>query len=174
MLFCTAIIALATIVYVIYAAKLWRVSLDTLQLTKKIFESTNRPFIVSETPELELIALPKPSFINITMKNKGHVPSSGVVIEFKAMFENTDVTKTLPNSAPLSIFPDFSEKIAIEIENKANQMIALLSKPTSTSLLELSLNIKYNGIADQKYTTNCHYRYDIKLKRFTTERITWT
>jgi len=172
MLICTAIIAVATVVYVLYAAKLWRVSVDTLQLTKKIFESTNRPFIVSEEPQLELVQEQKPSFVLVKISNKGRVPSSGVLIEFNVKFENKDAAITHPSIEPLSIFPDFSEQISIEVDNKRNHMIAYLDKPSSP--LELFLIIKYNGIADQQYTTNCHYRYDVKLKRFNSVNITWT
>lgn len=174
MLFWTAVIALATIVYVFFAAKLWSVNLDTLRLTKQIFESTNRPFLFTDMPELALSRTTYPSLIKIIINNKGHIPSSDVMISFRATYNDIDITKRSLPSEPLSIFPNSYEERAFEIINNRNELFVLHSYPSRANSLDVFLIVKYQGIANQQYATDCHYHYDAALKRFTTVNITWT
>ena len=163
MLLWTAIIAIATVVYVIVSGIL-------LRLTKKMFEATNRPFLMFEMPTLYF----GPALIKATINNKGHVPSSGVIVESIVMFENKDVAVTKINAEPLSIFPDISDLITIEIDDRDKKIYNWHMNTISNSSLDVFFNIKYIGIAGQKYSTNCHYRFDLKLKQFVTVRINWT
>ena len=174
MLLWTAIIAIATVLYTFFAAKLWSISRGTLQLTQKMFESTNRPFLFTEIPELALSNTTYPSMVKIKICNKGHIPSSEVTTSFRATFNTKDITKSATPSDPVSIFPNSFEEQAFQIQNSSNELFILTAYASRPNALDVFFNIKYHGIANQQYTTDCQYHYDSILKKFTTVRITWT
>jgi hypothetical protein len=173
MLFWTAVIALATIAYVVVSASLFFLNLKTLKLTKRIVELTNRPFLVCDCPELNLHPEPVSSFISFAVHNKGTVPSSDIDLSCTMMFNTTEIPLVHERLKPFTIFQDFSQNLNLQIKNEKNILLSLQNR-LSTDVFELVLTFQYRGIAELLYETRYRYRFNPQLVSFDIVESSWT
>ena len=155
----TAIIALATIAYVMVSAFLLRINYSTLQLTKKIVSITHRPFIAIESVECNLTSerIKYPPSMTIKLKNIGNLPAKDVFIVFNGKVNSSVVKMSFPENGRLSLFPNISESFKFEITDE--RFINSVLFPLDPN--EIIFDIEYQGVTDQKYTTHYNYNYDL-------------
>jgi hypothetical protein len=162
-----AIIGVATVAYVIFAALLWFVSNNTLKLTKQIFEATNRPFVFPELPKIDWS---KPHYIQTVIRNNGRMPANSVSFKFFATFSDNnnekDVTGKQSSVNSLTIFPDSTVEKDFAINNEHADIAGICTSQYERFSLVIGIDITYRGITKQEYATHCKYRYDMKLKKF--------
>src|SRR3990167_7438078 len=100
------IIAIATVAYVIVSYFLWKTTNDSLKLNRKIYQSSNRPFIGFESCELHFVDEYK---INpfIRYCNFGNLPAKDVSINVSY---NLDETKSITKFYPIDLSNIFPKK----------------------------------------------------------------
>ena len=163
--FLTFIISLATILYMIFTILMWVTMKNSIDLSKQIFDSTNRPFIgVSEFS----IQFTHNGLLNpfIRYSNFGTVPAKQLLLKIEYILNSKNIFSyeiELPN-----LFPKDNSIWGAEIQSEF-----LKNKLNPLDTFSFSLVIQYNGVTKTKHYTKELYKYDYKNERFSVTESTW-
>jgi hypothetical protein len=149
----TIVIAAATVAYVIYSFLLWKVTRQSIDLTRRIFESTNRPYVGVEAGE----AISKDGLIYVQtkIKNFGSAPA----IELVGNWEITVDGKPLPTLKQCYEAIVLLPQAACEHKSIINPGEEFQLSDNNHSL-EIQFNLIYKSIGRQEYFYREQQRFD--------------
>lgn len=164
LIFLTFIIALATVLYMVFTVLMWLSMRRSINLTKQNFELTNRPFIGINRVDVKFVDNGRlnPFFEYI---NFGNVPAKEIIIEFFITINSKQVFNF--NSTINNIFPTNTSMWADVFELDFKSMFS------SNDTFIFTMNISYNGVTKTKYSTKELYKYDSIGDKFTTIESVW-
>ncbi|MCX8106958.1 MAG: hypothetical protein N3D80_13910 [Ignavibacterium album] len=124
---------------------------SSINLTKKIFELTNRPFIGIKKSEIHFVANGhlNPMF---TYFNFGNVPAKEINIGFSVVLDSKKIYNS--NFTIDNIFPQNSILWANTLNSDFKGMF------TVKNTFDLFMKITYRGVTDEIYSTEECYRYN--------------
>lgn len=159
----TTVVALASVVNLIIAALMWRVTSKTTKITRDIFEASHRPYVhisgITFTNDTDKKSLR----ITVMLLNVGSVPAYNF---------NEKVVFMLTGKEGLNL-PDIEEKGTIIIYPQASiESSATLSDPTDYNLitkrerLGLTVAMTYKGAGRKKYQSEHKYVFSEEQNKF--------
>lgn len=138
----TLVIAAATAIYCVMTILLWRATKNTADLTRLLFEKTNRPFVA--TKEVTSIAMGGGLQAQITLSNFGTVPAMDMRVSITHWLNNEQLTSTEQPLSKIILAPRV--EIILESTVTDNRLNIV-----SMSGFEIRLEITYTGITDKPY-----------------------
>ena len=170
MLFWTAIIAVATLAYVIVTGYLLKLNSKSLNLTREMFEATNRPFISIETVASYPSSSSRPEHVFIGIKNTGNLPAKNIVPVCQIKIDGKHLAFDITPSDKIFLFPGSHNVYAI----KPNNLDTITNSLKSKSSIEIFFELKYNAISDHTYTTKGYYTFNYTHDAFKVVDATWS
>ena len=117
MLFWTAVIALATIAYVITSVRLLSMNASTLKLTKSMFEATNRPFIaIGPIASHASGKSTRPELVFVHAKNVGNLPARSIVARIDVVINKSRPQSSHFPSDEVILFPTTIEVFTVKFD----------------------------------------------------------
>ncbi|MDY6989252.1 MAG: hypothetical protein SWQ30_14480 [Thermodesulfobacteriota bacterium] len=154
----TAIIALATILYCISSVVLLLFNYDFLQqnkdaldINRRIFYATYRPFLGTEDVNWTL-GEDKSFDIKYEFKNFGDIPARNVITNWKVLFGDKELPQEAAPDRPSILFPKDTAFLHARLGEKYSNMIL-----ANAASLRIEFNITYRGVTEEIYeTTEIH------------------
>ena len=150
MILWTGAIAIATIAYMVTTFFI----LLSMRKQLRIMEVSNRPFVaptVFKTLQTDDGGLD----ITIQIENTGSLPATNLTIDWTIFINDIEHTKSLNKSQPAILLP--SRNMYLPAIFNKNIFDALKTKE---SMMQIIINISYQGYADKNYTTYHKTKYD--------------
>lgn len=144
------VIALATLLYVIISVFLWKATKRSADITEKMFEASNRPYIGID--RIDAVDKDYPKKIDLTVKNFGTVPAKDVWEETTARTHNEVVHHH--KSDPTILCQGGAFVSGINISEELYSAILLDSLP-----LVITIDIHYKALGDIEYQATYTYEY---------------
>lgn len=158
MVFLTSLITLITFLYMVFTALMWISMKKSVDLSKQIYESSNRPFIGIPSINLQFVdkGLLNPS---INFSNFGNIPAKQILLRLECLI-NSELVEFFEISLPNS-FPKKSGFWANTVGSKFCKDIL-----NPSDMFTFSFEITYYGITKTKYSTKELYKYDQVSNKF--------
>ena len=155
----TIVIAIATVAYVIYSFLLWKTTRQSINLTRRIFEATNRPYVGVEAGE----AIGKDGLIYVQtkIKNFGTAPA----IELIGNWVITVDGKPLPTLKQCYEAIVLLPQATCEHKSIINPGEEFQLSDNNHSL-EIQFNLTYKSIGRQEYFYREQQRFDHEQSTF--------
>lgn len=165
LVFLTFVIALATVLYMIFTVLMWLSMKNSLNLSKQIFESTNRPFIgISEfSVQFTDDGLLNPFF---RYTNFGAIPAKQLLLKIE-YFLNSKSIFTFKIDLP-NLFPKDKSMWGNVIKSDF-----IKNKLTPSDIFSFSMIIEYNGVTKVSHSTKEFYKYDNANNSFIITESIW-
>ena len=170
MLFWTAIIAVATLAYVIVTGYLLKLNSALLNLTREIFESTNRPFISFETVASYPTSFTRPEHVFIGIKNTGNLPAKNIIPICQIKIDGKNLAFDITPSDKIFLFPGSHNVYAI----KPHDLDIITNSLKSKLSIEIFFELKYDSTSDHTFTTKGFYSYNYTHDGFKIVDGTWS
>lgn len=156
----SVIIAIATLAYVFVSLLLWKATKRAADITQKMFEAANRPYVGVTTIELE--TGPQAVHIPITVKNSGTVIASNIGIAANSFHNGTPFRADPIEEYPGVLIPgaEFFKDIVIRPTSFAN-IVAQGEEIT------VSVDIEYTGLTSTKYKSEAVFAFEPEISAFT-------
>jgi len=163
--FWTSIIAISTVLYMVYTIRMWKSMVEQVKLNRQIFEFSNRPFLgISEFT----VHFTSEGFLNpfFRYSNFGNIPARKVKLKIEYFLNSKRVflhELELPNSFPKekAIWGD-----SIESELTQKQL-------SSSDAFSFSIILLYTGVMNTIYSTREILQYDYKADSFVAVESEW-
>ncbi|BDV43604.1 hypothetical protein GURASL_25270 [Geotalea uraniireducens] len=157
----TIVIAAATVINV--GAALW-VSIKTseyTEITKNIYNASNRPYIGIESFEVNKDDN-KHILINVHYKNFGTVPASNVKVNYDMLLDGNpgNHSNIELDDSKSNLFPQSIHNIRLKTGSYYDDIISGKHK------LDVVIDIKYRGATKDIYEVNERWRYDPNHNHF--------
>ncbi|MCL4705361.1 hypothetical protein KJ068_09390 [bacterium] len=176
-----AIIAFATVVNALVAYFMWGTAQDSVKLTQEslkltgksiiltedIFKASHRPF-VGGLARVKADNVEKCIIINIDCKNYGNVPAKKMEVNWEITINGNLQPMTKIPDEPAILFPASTHTFAGQV---CENMFSLITD--GSSILEITLDIEYEGVSNEKYHTFQKFRYNHLVDRFMDMGGTW-
>lgn len=168
------IIAIATVANVFVAFFMWNTAQDSLELTQEslkltgesikltddIFRASHRPFVGGEA-RVKADNAKKCLVINLDCKNYGNVPAKELEVVFTVTINgNIQPMLKIPDDPAILLPQSFHTFPGQVCENMFSSIV------DGSSILELTLDIKYKGVSNEQYRTTQKFRYSHIVDRF--------
>ena len=170
MLFWTAVIALATIAYVVTSVRLLNINASTLKLTKSMFEATNRPFIaIGPIASHASGRSTRPELVFVHAKNVGNLPAKKIVAKINVLINKSNPQSSQFPCDEVILFPTTIEVFTVTFDNPDTMSAAFNSRLP----IDVHVSVDYESVDQKKFTTNCHYHYNYTIEGFRIVDATW-
>lgn len=146
-----AVIAVFTVVYVVFTALIWWATLQNTKATREILESSHRPYLgIANVGVLHGHLLH--TALEIVIQNVGSVPSRGVEVDVKIALAGK-ISRAFDGSTrpPLVLMPGQSAPLTHDLTEEEDSY-RILSKE-----FEARVAIRYCGGTDKQYRTSQTY-----------------
>ncbi len=157
----TIVIAAATVINVGAAIYVGVKTSEYTEITKNIYKSANRPYVGIESFKINKDDN-KHLLFYVNYKNFGTVPASNVRIKYDMLFDghkahrsNEDVYDSNSN-----LFPQVAHSIRLKTGADYENIIS------GKTILDVTVNIKYQGITKEEFEVNETWRYDPNHNHF--------
>jgi hypothetical protein len=166
----TVMIAFATVVNLLISGFLWRatkeavdVSKRSVEISRKVFEAANRPYVGVENLEVQRNEATKNLRIRTTFKNFGSIPAYETMPSADVLLDNA-VQESKDLSKPLTLMPG-GPSISLTVD---------LSTEWSTQVLEKRKNLIITALAWYRDTVRLHtYCQHFAVKGDLSDRGLW-
>jgi len=156
----TVIIALATAANVWVSYRLWRATSDSANITRRIFEAANSPYLsVKLTPNRDETR--RTIATELLVKNVGTVPATKFSVERIPRFNGSPMPVSKVPSEPTTLNPSDD---AIMLGSIGEPHYAQLMNGTGT--LDITVDLTYQGPSEKQYKVRDEYRYEPKKNVF--------
>ena len=151
----TAIIAAATVVNLLVSIFLWRATANATNVTRKIYEAANRPYVGIPTVDTTLdTPNARVSFV-CQVRNFGSVPAFEVdILDSRVTVDDNSLNATIEPFGTHAIFPDSQVFHNFSFTNAPDAERVL-----ATRRLEIQVTLEYKGVNKDKYRYEYHSRY---------------
>ncbi len=143
----TAVIAVATIVNLLVAIFMWRVTKESTGVTKSIFEAANRPYVGIPRVKVEKDDAAKKLNFAVEIKNFGSVPANEFDSNWDVWIDGVSQPQTKFPDKPSVLFPQAS---VFRVGLIADPMV-YSSIVTGKSALEFVVEVRYKGVTQKEY-----------------------
>jgi hypothetical protein len=158
----TVIIATATVVNLLVSIFLWRATANATNITRKIYEAANRPYV--GIPTIDTTLDPPNGTVSFIcqVRNFGSIPAFEVdILDSRVTVDDKPLNATIEPFGTHAIFPDSQVFHNFSFTNApdAEQVLA-------TRRLEIQITLEYKGVNENKYRYEYHSRYHPAARQF--------
>jgi hypothetical protein len=150
----TIVIAVATIWYVITTTRLLNTTVENTRITKEMFEAAHRPYMhiskITAAPNKEGRLLS----VDCRLKNAGSIPANDAMFSMRVVVNERSLAVRKPERNMSCVFPQSHDYLVFTIQGEE------IAKVFGGARLDLSISIKYKGIANKEYECNYEIMYD--------------
>lgn len=158
----TVIIATATVVNLLVSIFLWRATANATNVTRKIYEAANRPYVGIPTVDTTLDPPSGTVSFICQVRNFGSVPAFEVdILDSRVTVDDEQLNATVGLFGTHAIFPDSHVFHNLSFTNAPNAGHIL-----ATQRLEIQITLEYKGVSENKYRYEYHSRYQPDLHQF--------
>ena len=157
----TIIIAIATVAYVLVSIALWRATKRSTEITQKIFEAANRPYIGTEGVKTRINELEGFLRFEVEIKNFGTVPASNLTGGWDILYNGELLPIVRPQRDASILLPQGSIFLVAQLADPQFQPLA-----DGEARLELRLSFRYTGVTDHEYQYRERYEFVRDLRGF--------
>ena len=142
---------------------------DSVELSRKTYENNNRPFLGIIKYQITKNNKKKTFIFEPVIKNCGVIPAKEIKINFDYFYNGVTVERLQSPLYPSVLFPD-SEACLSNIITTPEKYISIMN---GSSVLEVFLDIKYNGVSDKIHSTHEKCKYDPIVNDFIAYESSW-
>ena len=163
--FLTFIIASATVLYMLFTILMWLSMRKSINLSKQIFETTNRPFIGISEFSLQFTdnGLLNPF---IRYSNFGTIPAKQLLLKINYVLNSKNIFSFKVDLS--NLFPKDKSMWGDVIQSEF-----VKSNLTPSDNFSFSLDLQYNGVTETSYSTKELYKYDHISNSFSVVESIW-
>ncbi len=175
-----SIIAIATVAYTLISVGMWlaikrgnKLTDDSNNTTRAIFEATNRPLVYSFQPNVNLDPYNKNIGMSLRMGNAGAMPTRGLIVTWRVTSGQEEFHNEI-RPAPYTPLLDWNVNVLLEgeVQEWSQRAIIIVGEPMTNILagkrqLEIRLAFSYKGLGDHAYKDSTTYFYDAINRRMT-------
>lgn len=166
----TVIIAAATVIYVVATILLWWTTKQSVDITRRLFNLSQRPLIGAKVARRINLKKPERIQFGITFTNAGTVSAHDVWTSLRIIIDGN----FLPEKSP-----GYEENFIL-LPNQVMEVMATVDEPQdlasvkTASVLALLFKCTYKGPTEEEYHYEQKYAYDVIAGEFATVRTTIT
>ncbi|HYX30309.1 MAG TPA: hypothetical protein VE863_17345 [Pyrinomonadaceae bacterium] len=163
MITATVVIAVATVVYTFATILLFITTSRNTRITRDIFEAAHRPYI--GIAEVNTTVAPNGNAVDFecAMRNFGTIPAHNVeILDASLSINGNPANLGRLEFGRFSVFPTSQHFFQVNVHNAPNANAIL-----RFSRLELRISLRYEGLAEKKYTYGYHAVYNPIAGQFT-------
>jgi hypothetical protein len=166
MTFLTAVIAVSTTAYAIISLLLWHTNRKLIELTRDMFEITNRPHVGVETIVCHIEPEDKSIAVIALIRNVGTAPALNFRAEWIPLINSCpQPVVALAPEATGTLLPGAMPVCLDGAEGRSEVVKAILS---GASTLEFVIDITYDGVAGKHHHNHQKSRFHHQFRRFIT------
>lgn len=150
----TAVIAVATVVNLLVAIFMWRVTRESTRITRSIFEAANRPYVGIPNVNVQKDDAAKKLDFTVRIKNFGSVPANEFSSKWDVLIDGVSQPQTGIPDKPAVLFPQVSVLLAGTFADPMYSSIV-----TGKSALEFVVKVRYKGVTQKEYYYRQKNRY---------------
>ncbi len=152
----TVVIAIATIVNVLIAKKLWEQTKATVEVTRHHFERTDRPYVGVDFVEFARQPPRQKAIITAVVKNFGPLPAHRLALRNDAFVNDKKLEKqkVVPGKESVLLFPGGIVRLQGTLEDEAYSAVV-----GGDATLKVVIVCNYKDSANQPHNTRQEYKY---------------
>jgi hypothetical protein len=153
--------------YTVVTIFIWHATWQNTKATREVLQAEHRPYVGIVQVEVRSESLMS-SYVDVTIKNVGSVPSRRIEIDVRIGAPGT-TREAFPiiDREPIALFPD--QPFTIVVSLSPEEMVFLHRNKDLKALIA----IRYEGATEKKYTTNGTYAYSTETSSFAIESGDW-
>lgn len=157
----TVVIALATILNLFISVLLWQATYNSTKVATDTYKAANRPYVGIAGYDINKDDLNKKLIFNVRFRNVGPVPATEFDAELDVKLNGKPLSGEKVPDKPKVLFPQTESHFRAIITGEDYDPVV-----NGSSILEVTVNIKYKGVQTEQYYTYDKAQYSHKINSF--------
>lgn len=146
-------VSLSDIITAIIAMTAVFLALWQIRISRDTFSSTIRPFVGVDEIEPQIDSVNKNFVVIASFKNFGSIPAKDLETTMDVYIDNELIKKEIPfQQNKQTLFPDKNSFLLYALQPYYERIL-------NGADLKVFINIRYNGVSDNNYTTSHQFQY---------------